>query len=77
VEVEADKRHFIKDGWEMYDTMDATFRFSGNKIIKWDGKSRNGYDTYGGGRGTIIYGSEGAVFVDLENTFYTTAMVKR
>jgi predicted dehydrogenase len=68
VEVEAGKRHFPKDGWEMYDTMEATFRFEGDKIIKWDGKSRNGYDTYGGsGRGTIIYGSEGSVFVDREN----------
>lgn len=63
-EVEAAKRHFLNDGWEMYDTMEATFRFEGDKIIQWDGKSRNGYDTYGGGRGTIIYGSEGAVFVD-------------
>ncbi len=64
VQVEAAKRHFIDDGWEMYDTMDATFGFPDDKIIQWDGKSRNGYDTYGGGRGTIIYGSEGAVFVD-------------
>lgn len=48
----------------MYDTMDATFKFAGDKVIKWDGKSRNGYDTYGGGRGTIIYGSEGSVFID-------------
>lgn len=64
--VEANKRHFIKDGWEMYDTMLATFKFENDKIIQWDGKSRNGYDTYGGGRGTIIYGSEGSVFVDRE-----------
>jgi predicted dehydrogenase len=64
VDVEGAKRHFLDDGWEMYDTMDATFRFAGDKVIKWDGKSRNGYDTYGGGRGTIIYGSEGSVFVD-------------
>jgi predicted dehydrogenase len=64
VDVEAAKRHFFDDGWEMYDTMNATFRFSGDKVINWDGKSRDGYDTYGGGRGTIIYGSEGAVFVD-------------
>ena len=64
VDVEAAKRHFVHDGWEMYDTMDATFRFSGDKIILWDGKSRSGYDTYGGGRGTIIYGSEGTVFID-------------
>lgn|SRR5690554_931400 len=64
VDVEAAKRHFIKDGWEMYDTMDATFRFKDDKIIKWDGKSRNGYLTYNSDRGTIIYGSEGSVFVN-------------
>ena len=64
VDVEAGKRQFADDGWEMYDDMDVTFKFAGNKVIKWSGKSRNGYDTYGGGRGTIIYGSEGSVFVD-------------
>ena len=64
VEVEAAKRHFLSDGWVMYDTMDATFRFPSNKIIKWDGKSRTGYNTYGSDRGTIIYGSEGSVFVN-------------
>lgn len=63
-EVEAAKRHFLQDGWEMYDTMKASFEFNDNKIIEWDGKSRNGYNTYGGGRGTIIYGSDGTVFVD-------------
>jgi predicted dehydrogenase len=65
VDVEAGKRHFFNDGWEMYDTMDATFRFAGDKVIKWDGRSRSGHDTYGvGDRGTIIFGSEGTVFVD-------------
>ena len=65
VEVEAGKRHFFNDGWEMYDTMDATFRFAGDKVIKWDGRSRSGHNTYGlGDRGTIIFGSEGTVFVD-------------
>ncbi len=64
VVVEAAKRHFQNDGWVVYDTMDATFRFPGNKIIKWDGKSRSGYSTYGSDRGTIIYGSEGTVFVN-------------
>ena len=67
VHVEAAKRHFFNDGWEMYDTMDATFKFAGDKVIKWDGRSRSNFDTYGmGGRGTIIYGSEGTVFVDRE-----------
>ena len=63
-EVDAEKRHFINDGWEMYDTMDATFKFADNKIIKWDGKSRNNYNTYGSDRGTLIYGTEGTVFVN-------------
>jgi predicted dehydrogenase len=64
VDAEAAKREFVDDGWEMYDDMEVTFRFAGNKIIRWDGKSRNGYSTYGHDRGTIIYGTEGSVFVD-------------
>lgn len=62
--VDASKQHFLDDGWEMYDTMYATFHFAGNKTINWDGKSRNGLNTYGAGRGTIIFGTEGSVFVD-------------
>lgn len=65
VMVEAAKRHYKDDGWEMYDTMDATFIFPENKVVKWDGKSRNAYKTYSPhGRGTIIYGTEGTVLVD-------------
>lgn len=67
VQADGQKTAFVDDGWEMYDTMEATFKFEGNKTIKWDGKSRNGYQTYGAGRGTIIYGSEGAVIVDREH----------
>lgn len=66
VQVNAGKFHFKDDPWTMYDTMDATFTFPGGKTIKWDGKSRSGHPTYGKGRGrgTIIYGSEGSVYVD-------------
>ncbi len=64
VDVDGQKRHFVNDGWEMYDTMEARFKFVGNKIIKWDGKSRNKYFTYGADRGTVIYGTEGSVFVN-------------
>lgn len=64
VYVEGSKTAFVDDGWEMYDTMEATYKFGNDKTIKWDGKSRNGYSTYGTGRGTIIYGSKGSVFVD-------------
>lgn len=66
VHVEASKQHFEDDGWEMYDNMYATYNFGDSKVINWDGKSRNGYSTYGDGkgRGTVIYGTEGTVFVD-------------
>lgn len=67
VSVIAGKHHYKDDGWEMYDTMEATFDYGDNRIIQWDGQSRNGYNRYNGkGRGTIILGSEGSVFVDRE-----------
>jgi predicted dehydrogenase len=61
---DANKQHFLEDGWEMYDTMYATFQYDNQKSIVWDGKSRNDFSTYGSGRGTIIYGTEGSVYVD-------------
>jgi hypothetical protein len=48
----------------MYDTMEAQFKFENGSVIEWDGKSRNSYTTYGADRGTIIYGTEGTVFVN-------------
>ncbi|WP_194766281.1 Gfo/Idh/MocA family protein [Tamlana sp. I1] len=66
VDVRSGKNQFLDDGWEMYDSMEARFRFPNKKIIEWDGQSRNGYNKYGKGRGTIIYGSEGSVFIDRE-----------
>ncbi len=64
VEVVARKQHFADDGWTMYDTMDATFMFGNGKIIKWDGKSRTNYYTYGMDRGSIIYGTKGTVIMN-------------
>tara|TARA_R110002049_G_scaffold309112_1_gene517290 strand:+ start:1392 stop:2735 length:1344 start_codon:yes stop_codon:yes gene_type:complete len=64
VDVLARKNHFKDDGWEMYDDMLATFEFDNDKIIQWDGASRNRYNKYGRGRGTIIEGTEGSVMVD-------------
>lgn len=64
VYVDAAKQHYPDDGWTMYDTMYATFKYPGEKVINWDGKSRNGLNTYGSGRGTVIYGTEGSVFVN-------------
>ncbi|MEQ9824931.1 MAG: Gfo/Idh/MocA family oxidoreductase [Puniceicoccaceae bacterium] len=58
------KRHWPDDGWEMYDTMDVQFLFEEQRRIRWDGRSRQRYLTYGSDRGTIIYGTEGSVFVN-------------
>lgn len=61
--VNADKQHYKDDGWQMYDTMDASFIFKNDKTIKWDGKSRTGYNTYGSDRGSIIYGTSGTAMI--------------
>ena len=59
------KNHFLDDGWEMYDNMEAKFTFSKNKSINWNGRSRNAFGkTTDGGRGTVVYGTEGSVFVN-------------
>lgn len=63
VEVNAKKNHFLNDGWTMYDTMHATFRFPGEKIIKCDCKSRSGYQTYGYNNGAIIFGTKGTAYL--------------
>jgi predicted dehydrogenase len=64
VNVRSGKNQYQNDGWEMYDSMEARFVFSDGQVIEWDGQSRNGYNKYGKGRGTVIYGSEGSVYVD-------------
>ena len=64
VNVTAGKQHFKDDGWQMYDTMDATFTFGNGKVIRWDGKSRTNYQTYGLDRGSIIYGSKGTAILN-------------
>ncbi|HLO60880.1 MAG TPA: Gfo/Idh/MocA family oxidoreductase [Bacteroidales bacterium] len=64
VSVIAGKQHYRDDGWTMYDTMDASFIFPNGKVIKWDGKSRSNYQTYGMDRGSIIYGSQGTAVLN-------------
>lgn len=65
VSVFAQKNHFIDDGWTMYDNMEAKFKFSKNKSINWNGRSRNAFGKQrDGGRGTIVYGTEGSVFIN-------------
>ena len=65
VDVYAGKYHFVDDGWTMYDTMEAKFKFDGGKTITWDGQSRNAFEkSKEGGRGTKIWGSKGSAFIN-------------
>ena len=64
VDVRSGKNQFHDDGWEMYDSMEARFKFSDGQVVEWDGQSRNGYEKYHKARGTMVYGSEGSAFID-------------
>lgn len=58
------RRFHTTDDWEMYDTMNATFHYSDNRSIVWEGHSCNDRQREGRGRGTIIYGTKGSILID-------------
>ena len=58
-------RYHYQDDWEFYDTQVAAYEFDGGKSINWEGRSCSKYpEFHGQGRGNIIYGTEGSVFLD-------------
>lgn len=57
-------RFHFDDDWEFYDTQIATFKFPGDKMISWEGRSCNPFRTDDRGRGAEIYGTEGSVILD-------------
>ncbi len=58
-------RYHFKDDWEFYDTQVAAYEFEDGKSIHWEGRSCARYpEVRGHGRGNVIYGTEGSVFVD-------------
>ena len=65
VDVYSAKNHFLDDGWTMYDTMEAKFEFPNNLKIDWNCHSRNSYyKNMMGGRGTVVYGTNGSAFIN-------------
>jgi predicted dehydrogenase len=65
VDVYSSKNHFLDDGWTMYDTMEAKFEFPNNLKIDWNCHSRNSYyKNMMGGRGTVVYGTNGSAFIN-------------
>ena len=62
VKVDASRRFYTDDDWEMYDTMHAEFGF-GDVSVVWEAHSCNKVNRFGEGRGTLIYGTNGAARV--------------
>ena len=64
VSVTAGRNFYVKDDWEMYDTMEVRYDFPGNKTIEWVGNSCNKVNRFGRGRGTLLLGTNGHAIVD-------------
>ncbi|MBN2484946.1 MAG: Gfo/Idh/MocA family oxidoreductase [Bacteroidales bacterium] len=56
--------HFTGDDWEFFDTQMASYEFTGGKTITWEGRSCNGLNHHGTGRGATIHGTKGSIFLD-------------
>jgi predicted dehydrogenase len=56
-------RYAYKDDWETPDTQTISYEFGGNKLALWEGRSCNGFNSEGAGRGVIFYGEKGTMTV--------------
>jgi len=58
-------RYHYDDDWEFYDVQNVNFDFPDGKTINWEGRSCNGFAFLDGkGRGSVIYGTGGSMFID-------------
>ena len=71
-------RFQFKDDWQTPDTQNILYNFPNDTAAAWEGRSCNGYNIEGLGRGVIFYGDKGTVFYqggngytvyDLDNKF--------
>ncbi len=56
-------RYHWEDDWEAYDTQVLGFEFPDRKAITWECRSCNQQPIDGRGRGVMIYGTEGTLFI--------------
>ena len=63
VSVEGGRNFFKDDDWEMFDTIEAQYKFAGGKSIEWSGNSCNRLLRWGRSRGTVVYGTKGHAIV--------------
>ncbi len=52
-----------KDDWQFYDTLITNFEYP-DKLISWEGRSRQGMRLYDRDRGSVIMGTKGSVVID-------------
>lgn len=57
-------RYHYEDDWEFWDTQVMSFEFDGGKSITWEGRSCNGTQMYGRGRGSAIHCTDGTLIID-------------
>ncbi|TSD64097.1 Gfo/Idh/MocA family oxidoreductase [Inquilinus sp. KBS0705] len=55
-------RFAFKDDWETPDTQTILVNFPNNTAISWEGRSCNGYNSEGVGRGVVFYGINGTIY---------------
>lgn len=67
--VSAGGRFHFQDDWETPDTQTITFNFPNNTACTWEGRSCNGYNSEGSGRGVIFYGEKGTVVYGGANSY--------
>ncbi|WP_019988850.1 Gfo/Idh/MocA family protein [Rudanella lutea] len=56
-------RFAYQDDWETPDTQTISFKFPNNTACHWEGRSCNGFNSEGTGRGVIFYGEKGTMVV--------------
>jgi predicted dehydrogenase len=56
-------RYHFKDDWQFYDTLITNFEYP-DKLISWEGRSRQGMRLYDRDRGSVIMGTKGSVVID-------------
>jgi len=55
-------RFAFKDDWQTPDTQNILYNFPNDTAAEWEGRSCNGYNMEGLGRGVIFYGDKGTLF---------------
>jgi predicted dehydrogenase len=55
-------RFAFKDDWETPDTQTILVNFPNNTAMSWEGRSCNGYNSEGVGRGVVFYGDKGTIY---------------